>query len=196
MKSTRRFSLPLLFLCLGLVLVASLPGTAHAQSVVVTFANQMPEKVIVRRVNHRGKVVVSNPDTPVNPGASVPLNAMPGENFSILLGNRQIALYTATGKPNQHFPIARGGGNAVNPPAAPAGLVTVTFTNTTQRVVTVNRVNPGQAPQAFGSLEPGKSMSMQAVAGQNWTFLNSNGKEFGRYRVTNAAKQAYSITGN
>lgn len=82
----------------------------------------------------------------------------------------------------------------MNPPAAAAGLVTVTFTNTTPRVVTVNRLNPGQAPQAFGALDPGKSMSMQAVAGQTWTFLNSNGKEFGRYRVTNAARQAYSIT--
>jgi hypothetical protein len=63
-------------------------------------------------------------------------------------------------------------------------------------VLTVNRVNPGQAPQAFGAIEPGKSMSMQAVAGQSWTFLNSNGKEFGRYKVTAAPRQAYSITGN
>ena len=62
--------------------------------------------------------------------------------------------------------------------------------------LTVNRVNPGQAPQAFGALQPGKSMSMQAVAGQIWSFLNSNGKEFGSYRVTAAPSQAYSITGN
>ena len=136
----------------------------HAQGgVIVTFANQMPERVIVRRVNHRGNVVVANPDTPVNPGASMPVHAIPGENFSILLGTRQIGVYTASGKPNQHFPIARGGGMAVNPPAAAVGLVTVTFTNTSSRVLTVNRVNPGQAPQAFGALQPGKSMSMQAA---------------------------------
>lgn len=197
MKSIFNCSTPLLIALLGTLVFSGSLETSHAQAgVVVTFANQMPEKVIVRRVNHRGKVVVANPDTPVNPGASVAVNAIPGENFSILLGSRQISVYTASGKPNQHFPIARGGGMAVNPPAAPGGLVTVTFTNTSSKVLTVNRVNPGQAPQAFGAIEPGKSMSMQAVAGQSWTFLNSNGKEFGRYKVTAAPRQAYSITGN
>ena len=196
MNSTRLFPRHLLTLCLGLCLLGVSREISHAQSVVVTFANQLPEKVIVRRVNHRGQVVVPNPDTPVKPGASASLNAVPGENFAILLGTRQIGQYTALGKPNQHYPIIRGAGNPVNPPAAAAGLVTVTFTNTTPRVVTVNRLNPGQAPQPFGALDPGKSLSMQAVAGQIWTFLNSNGKEFGRYRVTNAARQAYSITAN
>lgn len=194
MNSTRLFTRTLPALCLALFLLAGQRETAHAQSVVVTFANQLQERVIVRRVNNRGKVVVANPDTRVNAGASVPINAVAGENFAILVGPNQIGQYTASGKPNQHYPIVRGGGNAVNPPAAPAGLVTVTFTNTTQRVVTVNRLDPGKAPQAFGSLDPGKSLSMQAVAGQTWTFLNSNGKEFGRYRVTSAATQAHSIT--
>lgn len=197
MKSIFNLSTPLLLALVGTLMFSGSREACHAQGgVIVTFANQMPERVIVRRVNHRGNVVVANPDTPVNPGASMPVHAIPGENFSILLGTRQIGVYTASGKPNQHFPIARGGGMAVNPPAAAVGLVTVTFTNTSSRVITVNRVNPGQAPQAFGALQPGKSMSMQAVAGQIWSFLNSNGKEFGSYRVTAAPSQAYSITGN
>jgi hypothetical protein len=86
MNSTRLFPRHLLTLCLGLCLLGVSREISHAQAVVVTFANQLPEKVIVRHVNHRGKVVVPNPDTPVNPGTSAPLNAVPGENFAILLG--------------------------------------------------------------------------------------------------------------
>ncbi len=169
---------------------------AQSGGVVVTFANQTPEKVVIRRVNPRGKPVGPNPDTGLAAGASVNVTAVPGENFAILLGARQIGLYTATNKASQRYPIARGGGGGGGGgnPVAPAGLVTVTFTNTTSKVITVNRLDPGNVVQTFGTIAPGKVMSMQSVAGQVWIFLNTNNKEFGRYQVTAAPRQAFAIS--
>jgi len=192
----RRF---LLLSLLGAILIGGSREITLAQGggVVVTFTNQTPEKVVIRRVTPRGKPAGPTPDTGVNPGASVNVTAVPGESFSILQGTRQIGLYTATTKASQQFPIARGGGaggNQVAPPVAPGGLVTVTFTNTTPKVVTLNRLDPGNVVQPFGTIAPGKVMAMQSVPGQIWIFLNSNNKEFGRYRVTSAPRQAFPIT--
>lgn len=187
----------LLMALLGALLLAGGPEITLAQGggVVVTFTNQTPDKIVIRRITPRGRPAGPNPDTGVNPGASVNVPSVPGESFSIIRGTRQIEVYTSTTRPNQSHVVGRGGGggNQVAPPVAPAGLVTVTFTNTTPKVVTVNRLDPGKVAQPFGTIAPGKVMSMQSVPGQVWIFLNTNNKEFGRYRVTSAQRQAFPI---
>jgi uncharacterized protein YkwD len=197
----KRFTVLRRFLPLVLLSALFLAGgreisLAQGGRVVVTFTNQTSEKVVVRRITPRGKPAGPNPDTGVAAGASVNVAATPGESFSVILGTRQIGLYTATTKASQQYPIARGvgGGGQFAPQVAPAGLVTVTFTNTTSKVVTVNRLDPGNVVQTFGTIAPGKVMSMQSVAGQVWIFLNTNNKEFGRYRVTAAPRQAFAIS--
>jgi uncharacterized protein YkwD len=201
LTETRRFTLLRRFLPLFLLSSLFLSGAwemtlAQGGGVVVTFTNQTPEKVVVRRITPRGKPAGPNPDTGIAAGASVNVPATPGESFSVILGTRQIGLYTATTKASQQYPIARGGGGGGQfaPQVAPAGLVTVTFTNTTPKVITLNRLDPGNVVQTFGTIAPGKVMSMQSVPGQVWLFLNSNNKEFGRYQVTSAPRQAIPIS--
>lgn len=198
MKKLTVFPRFLLMALLGALLFAGGPEITLAQSggVVVTFTNQTPDKIVIRRITPRGRPAGPNPDTGVNPGASVNVPSVPGESFSIIRGTRQIEVYTSTTRANQSHVVGRGGGggNKIAPPVAPAGLVTVTFTNTTPKVVTVNRLDPGKVAQPFGTIAPGKVMSMQSVPGQVWIFLNTNNKEFGRYRVTSAPRQAFPIT--
>lgn len=196
--TVRRRLLPLVLLSTLFLAGGTEITLAQGGGVVVTFTNQTPEKVVVRRITPRGKPAGPNPDTGVAAGASVNVAATPGESFAILLGTRQIGLYTATTNASQRYPVARsaggGGGGQVAPPVVPAGLVTVTFTNTAPKVVSVNRLDPGNVVQTFGTIAPGKVMSMQSVAGQVWIFLNTNNQEFGRYRVTSASRQAFSIS--
>jgi len=183
---------------LGAFLLAGGPEITLAQGggVVVTFTNQTPDKIVIRRITPGGRPVGPNPDTGLNSGASVNVPSVPGESFSIIRGNRQIEVYTSTTRANQSHMVGRGGGvgNPVAPPVAPAGLVMVTFTNTTPRVVTLNRLDLGNVVRTFGTIAPGKVMAMQSVPGQVWIFLNTNNKEFGRYRVTPAPRQAFPIT--
>jgi len=77
---------------------------------------------------------------------------------------------------------------------ARGGEVVVTLTNATPKSVTLHRLDPGKVAWSFGTIAPGKVMTLQSLPGQVWILLNRNNKELGRYRVTSTPRQAFLIS--
>ena len=106
-------------------------------------------------------------------------------------GNGDIQRYQAN-KPNM------GGGQQPPPPASgeksvAGGLRTnVAFENTTGKTVTAFWVNFQGREEQVATIPPGQPYRRQSTGGILWTF-KVEGREVGRYRMTNQPQQSYRI---